>query len=268
MGNEMLDWAERTSRLILIAAATASLLSGEALAKKKKGPGPVQQDPMETEANPQNTGGSGSTGGSDTGGGSTGSSSGGSAGSSGAGGSGSGGSGGSSSGSSSSGGGGSSSAGGSTRSGRYMLSLKVGAAPCVYFGGGCGLLHQGVAGLEFAWQLTPSANAYLIVPVQAQFRASLGTLMIPVGIQYDIGLPVPNLYIYPRVSIGYAVSLTGAAGSVIADHFGVAIPEVGIKYVFSGRYHLGGEVVSLPVLFSSRSVVIHYRAALSFGVSF
>jgi hypothetical protein len=111
-------------------------------------------------------------------------------------------------------------------------------------------------------------SAYLIVPVQAQFRASLGTLMLPVGVQYDIALPVPNLYIYPRVSIGYAVSLKGAAGSVIADHYGVAIPEVGIKYVFSGRYHLGGEAISLPVLFNSNSVVVHYRIALSFGVSF
>lgn len=264
----MRKWAQRTSRLMLIAAATASLLSGDALAKKKKGPDPVQQDPMETEANPQNTGGSGSTGGSDSGGGS-GSSSGGSSGSSSGGGgssnsSGGGSSGSSSGGSSSSGGGGSSAA----RIGRYMLSLKVGAAPCVYFGGGCGSLHQGVAGLEFAWLVSPSASAYLIVPVQTQFRANLGTLMLPVGIQYDIGLPVPNLYIYPRVSVGYAVSLAGAAGSVIADHYGVAIPEVGIKYVFSGRYHLGGELISLPVLFNSRSVVLHYRAALSFGVSF
>mgnify|MGYP000670978064 CR=1 FL=1 len=49
---------------------------------------------------------------------------------------------------------------------------------------------------------------------------------------------------------------------------GVAIPEVGLKYVFSGRYHLGGEVVSLPVFFSSSTVLVHYRAALSFGVSF
>lgn len=149
-----------------------------------------------------------------------------------------------------------------------MVSLKFGAAPCVYFSGGCGTLHQGVVGAEFAWAVTPTAAAYLIVPVQVQFRPSVGTLMIPVGVQYDIGLPVANLYIYPRVSIGYAAVLVGAAGSVIADHFGVAIPEVGIKYVFSGRYHLGGEVLSLPVFFNSSTVLVHYRAALSFGVSF
>ena len=70
------------------------------------------------------------------------------------------------------------------------------------------------------------------------------------------------------LSVGYAVALAGAAGSVMADHFGVVIPEVGLKYVFSGRYHLGGELVSVPVLFNERSVVVHYRVALSFGVSF
>ncbi|MFO0653487.1 MAG: hypothetical protein U0787_00205 [Polyangia bacterium] len=244
-------------------------VSGAALAKKKdKGPPPVQHDPLETELNPQppSNPSDGSTG--------SGANSGGSSGSSSSGGSGGSSSGGSSSGGSSSGGSSSGNSSGSAgapatgKIGRYMVSLKLGAAPCVYFSGGCSTLHQGVVGAEFAWALTPSAAAYLIVPIQVQFRQSVGTLMIPVGIQYDIGLPVPNLYIYPRISLGYAALLVGAAGSLIADHFGVAIPEVGLKYVFSGRYHLGGEVVSLPVFFSSSTVLVHYRAALSFGVSF
>jgi len=270
----MLDssWRKARSRLAVLMGIGLLVAGSPALAKKKKGPDPVQQDPMETEANPQppvhdsgpaaGAPSGGTSGGASSGGGSS-SSSGGGASSSGGGGSSSGASGGGSSGGS--GGGGGTSA---ARIGRYMLSLKVGAAPCIYYGGGCGLLHQGVAGVEFAWNFTQSASAYLIVPVQVQFRPSQGTLMLPVGIQYDIGLPVPNLYIYPRVSIGYAVALAGAAGSVIADHFGVAIPEVGIKYVFSGRYHLGGELVSIPVLFNSNTVVVHYRVALSFGVGF
>jgi len=239
-----------------------TLAGAPTVAKKKPRPDPVQQDPMETEANPQTTtnptGGTGGTTG--TGGGTSSTGSGSSTNTS---------SGGTSSNSSaSSGGGGSGGPVSTAKIGRYMLSLKVGAAPCVYFSGGCGVLHQGVAGLEFAWAFTQSASAYLIVPVQVQFRANLGTLMLPVGIQYDIALPVPNLYIYPRLSLGYAVALSGAAGSVIASHYGVAIPEFGIKYVFSGRYHLGGEVVSLPILFNSTAVVLYYRAALSFGLSF
>lgn len=267
----MLDssWQKARSRLGVLLGIGLVIAGSPALAKKKKGPEPVQQDPMETEANPQPpvhdsgpAAGSASGGGPATGGG-TSSSVGGGASAGGGGASSSGAAGGSSS-SGSGGVGGTSTA----RIGRYMLSLKVGAAPCIYFSGGCGLLHQGVAGVEFAWNFTQAANAYLIVPVQVQFRPSQGTLMLPVGIQYDIGLPVPNLYIYPRVSIGYAVALAGAAGSVIADHFGVVIPEVGIKYVLSGRYHLGGELVSIPVLFNSNTVVVHYRLALSFGVGF
>lgn len=260
----MVDTPQRTSmsRLGVLIGIALTLAGAPAEAKKKPRPDPVQQDPMETEANPQTTtnptGGTGGTTG--TGGGTSSTGSGSSTNTS---------SGGTSSNSSaSSGGGGSGGPVSTAKIGRYMLSLKVGAAPCVYFSGGCGVLHQGVAGLEFAWAFTQSASAYLIVPVQVQFRANLGTLMLPVGIQYDISLPVPNLYVYPRLSLGYAVALSGAAGSVIADHFGVVIPEFGIKYVFSGRYHLGGEVVSLPVLFNSTAVVLYYRAALSFGLSF
>ncbi|MBL9043998.1 MAG: hypothetical protein JNM83_20490 [Myxococcales bacterium] len=261
-------WRPTLSRLGVLIGVLLVGVGSPAVAKKKKGPDPVQQDPMDTEANPQplvnptgtgTTGGSGSGGAASSGGGTTGSGGGAGTASGGA-------AGGSSSASGGSGGGGST--GSSTKLGRYMVSLKVGAAPCIYFSGGCGFLHQGLAGIEFAWAFTQSANAYLIVPPQVQFRANQGTLMVPVGIQYDIGLPVPNLYIYPRLSVGYAVAMAGAAGSVIADHFGVVIPEVGLKYVFSGRYHLGGELVSVPVLFNERSVVAHYRIALSFGVSF
>lgn len=234
----------------------------------------VQQDPMETEANPQPpVHDSGPAAGAPSGGTSGGASSGGGSSSS------------SGGGASSSGGGGSSrmtvpraeAHGGlrwwwrhfgsedralhaqpqSRRGAVYLLRRRLHgpAAP------GCGRRRVCV-------ELSRSANTCSIVPVQVQFRPSQGTLNAPVGIQYDIGLPVPNLYIYPRVSIGYAVALAGAAGSVIADHFGVAIPEVGIKYVFSGRYHLGGELVSIPVLFNSNTVVVHYRVALSFGVGF
>ena len=259
----MVDTPQRTSmsRLGVLIGIALTLAGAPAVAKKKPRPDPVQQDPMETEANPQTTtnptGGAGGTTG--TGGGTSSTGSGSSANAS---------SGSASSNGSASSGGGSGGPVSTAKIGRYMLSLKVGAAPCVYFSGGCGVLHQGVAGLEFAWAFTQSASAYLIVPVQVQFRANLGTLMLPVGIQYDISLPVPNLYVYLRLSFGYAVALFGAAGSVIADHFGVVIPEFGIKYVFSGRYHLGGEVVSLPVLFNSTAVVLYYRAAISFGVSF
>ncbi len=264
----MVDTPQRTSmsRLGVLIGIALTLAGAPAVAKKKPRPDPVQQDPMETEANPQTTtnptGGTGGTtgsGSSATGAGAASTGSGSSANTS---------SGGTSSNSSASSGGGSGGPVSTAKIGRYMLSLKVGAAPCIYFSGGCGVLHQGVAGLEFAWAFTQSSSAYLIVPVQVQFRANLGTLMLPVGIQYDISLPVPNLYIYPRLSLGYAVALSGAAGSVLADHFGVVIPEVGLKYVFSGRYHLGGEVVSLPVLFNSTAVLMYYRAALSFGVSF
>lgn len=223
---------------------------------KKKGHEPVRQDPLETEANPQTGTANPPT---DNPANPTGTASSGTSGSANAN---------AGSGTATNRGGSAADSSANNRIGRFLVGVSVGAAPCVYFPVGCDNLHQGVAGVSFAWAMSATAPAYLIVPLQVQFRPNQGTLILPVGVQYDISLPVANLYIYPRVSVGYAAAIASPAGSTYTEHYGVAIPEIGLKYVFSGRYHLGGEFFSLPVFFSSKTVFVNYRITLGFGVSF
>lgn len=235
----------RCGGALLLLVGTPSLAQG----KKKKDSEQIKQDPLDTEANPQNVSGPqpNPNPGTPTGTGTApqaagpARAAGGAAGNSGE---------------------------AATHQHRFLLTLRAGAAPCVYSVLPCGSWHQGLVGLEFAWAMSETVPAYLVVPVQVQFRPNQGTLMLPVGVQHNIALPVHGLFLYPRVSLGYAATMVEAAGSVITEHFGVAIPEIGLKYVFGRRYHLGGEPFSLPVFFSANGVQVHYRLAVAFGLSF
>lgn len=250
-------------RYSLVALTCACLLldGGSALAKRKKRDG-VTQDPMETENSPPPSSSRSNSSGS------SGSSSSGS-------------SGGSSSGSSSSGGGGSSqgSSGGSSgggesfinapndKAGRFMFNFKIGPAFGVYSAG-----HSGAIVLDFGWSVLPNKNAYLLIPLQFQFAQGVGSVIIPVGFQYDFQMPLKNLFIYPRLSIGYAAFFGGGA----TVHTGTFIPEFGAKYVFRGRWNFGAELFSLPIFFGrvssfgqdTVSTSVFYRMLFYAGVNF
>ena len=257
-------------RLCLVALTCACLLldGGSALAKRKKRDG-VTQDPMEAENSPPPPKSSGSSGSSNSGSsGSSGGSSGGGS-SSGSGGSSQGSSGGGSSGSSSSGGGGGDSFvnAPNDKSGRFMFNFKIGPAFGVYSAG-----HAGTIVLDFGWSVLPNKNAYLLIPLQFQFAQGFGSVIIPVGFQYDFQMPVKNLFIYPRLSIGYAAFFGGGA----TVHTGTFIPEFGAKYVFRGRWNFGAELFSLPIFFgrvssfgqNSVSTSVFYRMLFYAGVNF
>jgi hypothetical protein len=238
------------------------LLSAPAEARKKKG---AVTDPMEAESNPQGpaakseptvdtttappaSSGTGGGGGSSGGGGSGGGSSGG--------------------------------GGGATvqteKVGRFMFNLKLGPALCAFYSvpklgvsGSCNNAHMGAIVLDFGWSVLPNKNAYLLLPLQFQFRDSIGVITVPVGFQYDVQLPVKGLYVYPRVSLGYsAIIASQLNGQTVTSHFGVLTPEFGVKYVFGGRWNVGGELFSLPIYFNGDGSQIYYRILLYGGVNF
>ena len=282
----MLPW-QRLGLWALLLSATLSGDAAEARSKKKPAGAPPEQpttaggmpsplvDPMEAEHTaPTGTPASGSPTGSTSSGsssGSTGSTSG-----SGSGGSAATGSGSSSSSSGSSSGGGRSEGGASggepgqyNKPGRFMFNLKIGPAICAT---GC-TSHEGALVLDFGWSVLPNKHAYVVVPLQFHFSTTTAAVMVPFGFQYDFGISkVPGLYIYPRVSLGYAALFDSSTGVQTTTHTGVFLPELGAKFILRGRFNFGGEIFSLPVVFGrgpfSTLVNVSYRILVYAGVNF
>lgn len=152
----------------------------------------------------------------------------------------------------------------SDKVGRFMANFKIGPAIGAHNAG-----HQGAIVLEAGWSVLPNKNAYLLFPLQFQFAEGGGAIILPVGFQYDIGIKqVPGLYLYPRLSLGYAAFIASALGQTTTTHFGVLMPEFGAKYVYKGRYNFGGEIFSLPIYFAEGGAAVQYRILLSAGMNF
>jgi hypothetical protein len=175
------------------------------------------------------------------------------------------------------------------KSGRFMFNLKLGPAFAVYddvYAGtaptltpqqqaACsvppytcpdtpGLGVTGTIMFDFGIALTADRNLYLTIPIQFQVAKPGSFVLIPIGAQYDIPLPVKGLYLTPRFSGGYAAYLV--RGHRVAD-LGVIIPEFGAKYVFLKRGNVGMDLFSLPIYFGDFTAV-SYRVLVYGGVNF
>jgi tetratricopeptide (TPR) repeat protein len=158
---------------------------------------------------------------------------------------------------------------GPAKAGRFMANIGIGA--------GIGLNYpqlEAALQLEAGYSVLKNGNGYLIVPLQFHVSSTLRLLMIPVGFQYDIKLPVRGLYIGVRGSLGYAVGFAdGNAAPYVVNatqvtHWGVFAPEANLKYIIKGRVNLGIQPVSFPVLFNTANVVAYYRPTLFAGATF
>ncbi len=113
----------------------------------------------------------------------------------------------------------------------------------------------------------------LVAPVQVLFTGVAATLVLPVGAQYDFRL-LPGLYLFPRLSLGYALVIPWASDSDV-HHAGAVIPEVGVKLVVRKKWNLGA-AFSFPIVFgqviTSDGTVwdgtVHYRLLGFAGVDF
>jgi hypothetical protein len=173
------------------------------------------------------------------------------------------------------------------KSGRFMFNLKLGPGFAVYddvYAGvtptpqqsaACtvppytcpdtpGLGVTGTIMFDFGIALTADRNLYLTIPIQFQVAKPGSFVLIPIGAQYDIPLPVKGLYLTPRFSGGYAAYVV--RGHRVAD-LGVIIPEFGAKYVFLKRGNVGLDLFSLPIYFGDFTAV-SYRVLVYGGVNF
>ncbi len=118
---------------------------------------------------------------------------------------------------------------------------------------------------QFAMQLEISGaivgdDGYLGFAPQFQF-GDLALINLPISFQYDIKLPVKNLYIYPRIEAGLGMIPD-------ADYYAFTLqPEFGAKYQFHENFHALVEPLSLPMYFGD-PVFLQYRVYFGVGADF
>lgn len=160
------------------------------------------------------------------------------------------------------------------KAGRVMLNVRAGLAVGIA-NADRDLQYLGAVGIDLGVAVSSDYNAYLVLMPQLDVRPNVYNVMVPLGFQYDIRL-FRGLFLYPRVSLGYAALISNAAvdfGSIHLSasqvtHGGIGIPELGMKYVINGRFNLGLEPLSFPIFFTDNSYAVWYRAMAFLGGNF
>jgi len=151
---------------------------------------------------------------------------------------------------------------GEEKAGPFMANLKIG--PAIDLDAPPGVTQFALE-LEAGIALDHAKNAYLTFTPQFEFgdlctgigrfgcggRGSITTIIIPIGFQYDIEMPVKHLYIYPKIDLGLGIFTGGAVGAGTQGAF-VLQPAFGIKYQLLKNLHIGGEPFSLPFFLGNK----------------
>lgn len=119
--------------------------------------------------------------------------------------------------------------------------------------------------VELAVAVTPDRLGSVVLPVQLLVVGEPSALLVPLGFQYDFPLPLPGLYLSPRLGLGYAALLDGN-GTI--SHLGVAVAELGLRYAPLRRLSFGLDPLSVPVLFDAGRALVSYRVLGYAGVTF
>jgi hypothetical protein len=160
------------------------------------------------------------------------------------------------------------------KAGRVMLNARGGLAVGIA-NADHDLYLLGMVGLDLGVAVSSNYNAYIVLTPQLDLRDGLYNVMVPLGFQYDIRL-FRGLFLYPRISLGYAAFISNASIDFGPLHFsasdvihgGVAIPELGLKLVLSGRLNIGIEPLSVPIFFTDKNYAAWYRVNVFLGGNF
>jgi hypothetical protein len=142
------------------------------------------------------------------------------------------------------------------KAGPFAANLKMGPA----IKASTASFTQFAMQLEAQYAIIDGAG-YIGFAPQFQF-GNATTIVLPATFQYDIHLPVENLYIYPRIQAGVAIIPDGLGYGAFALQ-----PEVGVKYQFHENFHAMCEPVSLPMYFGD-PVFLQYRVYFGAGADF
>jgi len=145
------------------------------------------------------------------------------------------------------------------KAGPLMANLKAG--PSIGLGG---LDATATVQLDVGYALVKgrAGDLYGVVAPEVQVGSGV-VLTLPVGVQYDIPVPIRNVYVYPRVVAGYSALLDPSDDGDSGDAFTV-IPTAGVKFVPTEGFNLGFEPFGMPIHLGNGDVEVQYRM-LAYG---
>lgn len=152
---------------------------------------------------------------------------------------------------------------------RFTLNVKAGLlSPLFPYQSGNSVIGVTTLVVEPSIVLGSSGRTRLILPVEeAQFRDGV-LLSASVGLQYDVALPVRNLYLTPRISVGGQIFVGLSEGKTYTNFWPLVEPAIGIKYVVRKHMNLGLDMASFPITFGGCSPVqVDYQLLGYVGVN-
>lgn len=121
---------------------------------------------------------------------------------------------------------------------------------------------------ELGIAVNKNRNAYILITPQVQIINQVYQVIVTLGFQYDFPLLVRGLFLYLRGSAGYDLAITTDSGAPLLHHYGIVIPEFGLKYIVNSKYNFGFDPASIPLTFKTGAVQASYRTMFYGGVNF
>jgi hypothetical protein len=136
-----------------------------------------------------------------------------------------------------------------TKSGPWMFNLKLGVSAGAYAVGTAAFAFKPEMGIA----VTSDRHGYITFTLGLLFNPYYTAIEVAPGFEYDIGLPVRGLFLYPKISLGYTGFIyyanALAATAQYVTHAFLVEPAFGVKYVIANRWQVGAEPVCLPLWF-------------------
>ncbi len=153
---------------------------------------------------------------------------------------------------------------------RWMVNVDLGGDFEIY-----NEPNQFVVGAQVGYRVLADRRAYLMLVPEVKVAGNLATLILPAAFQWEFGLPVANLYVYPRLGLGYAASFASTVlppelGGTRTQtfHYGVITGAGGLKYVINDRWNVALEPVGFTLFFNGDGSSMVYRLTALGGVNF
>jgi hypothetical protein len=129
-------------------------------------------------------------------------------------------------------------------------------------------------GLDYERALSSDGRVWLVASPTYLVNPYLTEALLPVGLEYDLPLPVTGLSLFGRLSAGAAVLIgldyTTSPPSRPIAVVGLIEPEIGLRLALGDRWSVTLEPASVPITIGATgsATALLYRASLGVGVSF
>lgn len=154
------------------------------------------------------------------------------------------------------------------KAGPLMANVKVG--PSIGFGGlpvtAVLQLDAGYALIKGKGRSLFDGDLYAVVSPELQVGSG-AVLTLPIGAQYDMPVPIRNVYVYPRAVAGYSAVLDPSDDGDSGDAFTI-IPAAGVKYLPTEGINIGFEPFGLPIHLGNGDPGVQYRMMAYAGGNF